>query len=274
MEGILAQRLFESNLDKSQVNRLVKLILTFMTSSSMIKPVVVYNFDYDGCMGGVTDWSRRITDLQAKYGSSEFPKRQKEFEQDFWGYMDKLDNKHSSAEKLVLCGSARQDYDMDLRNRTTHEKPYTHPHFRHVINNHADDEGLVTRELERLIDTPRAKQHNWKLYPLLWTDGDGETGKGWKCKLRRISSHGPSGMLWNDNKVPLLKYQINRLCSDFGTELPIHMYFFDDRKDILDAIRRDVITQGLPDNVKLTLISLDWNRKVIDNGETYNVHTQ
>lgn len=76
-------------------------------------------------------------------------------------------------------------------------------------------------------------------------------------------------MWWNDNKVPLLKFQINRLCRDFGTDRPIYMYFFDDRLDILDAIRRHVITPGLPNNIKLTLTSLDWNRKVIDKGEAF-----
>ena len=47
------------------------------------------------------------------------------------------------------------------------------------------------------------------------------------------------------------------------------MYFFDDRLDILDTIRRHVITPGLPNNIKLTLTSLDWNRKVIDKGEAF-----
>ena len=227
--------------------------------------VVVYNFDYDGALSGITGFISRLVVAIDKAYKMEYTKRQKEYEKEFWDFIDKLEERHPLAKKKVLCGSARQDYFEDVRNRILQEKPYQHPYYKDIMNNYDEGEGLVTTELERLVDSEYGKSHNWELYPLLWVDGDGETGSSWKNKTKRILYDGPRGRFWNDNKVPLLKFQIDRMVREFGTDTNICVYFFDDRKDILEALDKTFIkSKALPSNVRLSLVCLNFNDKVID----------
>ena len=270
MEQALALRFSRINDGTLDIHRLIMEVMSYLR----LIPLVIYDFDYDGALGGITDWSRRITAFTEKHYRGDYTKRQKEFEEDFWNHMDELDKRHPIAEKKVACGSARQDYATDIRNRTNAEKPYQHKDYRHILNDHTKGEGLVTRELEWLVESEYGRSHNWELYPLLWIDGDEATGTSWRNKTKNIDMDGPLGYIWRDNKVPLLKYQIGRLVRDFGSERPITVYFFDDRQDILDALNKSVVKSGLPANVNLILIRLDWNRKVLDSGRSVNFYGQ
>merc|ERR1712072_38148 len=197
-------------------------------------------------------------------------KKQAAFEKSFWDYMKPLMDQ--PGQKLVMSGSARQDITSDWKNRDNEDMQFEG--FPDLQHDRRKEEGLITTDLPCL-----AEQLGAEIYPLLFADGDGEAGVAWKNRSRTISQHGPAGYFWEDRKASLLRFQIDRLRQHLGDDKRIHIYFFDDREDILKEVASRVKLadkaagwRGLPEGVKLTCIHLDWFGSVYEDGNGLKVH--
>jgi len=224
--------------------------------------ITVFDFDYDNCVGGlscVCQRTKRVIEGMDRFHATfpgQFADRQALFDRSFEEFVKPLADQ--PGRKLVMCGSARQDITSDKWNRKKEDKNYDgFPHFQHDTQK---KEGLVTTELPCL-----AKQLGAELYPLLFADGDGKAGLAWEDESRTMYQCGPAAHRWHDLKAPLLRFQIDRLQQHLGEGVPFHIYFFDDRVDILQEVVQRVKVadetagwRGLPEGVKLTCIHMDW----------------
>jgi len=168
-----------------------------------------------------------------------------------------------------MIGSNRQCNKHDERNRD--KKMLEHPQISQWLsaigkqenlkhkNGMLKDplEGLATYEIEKLCDQLNEKKPGWAVYPLLIPDRAGRAGTSWRRKEERYNRI-PNRFKEANRKVELLGFQINRLVNERCKEDDIHMYFFDDREDILCALHDHFITnKNLPPNVTLTLMKMN-----------------
>jgi len=197
--------------------------------------------------------------------------KQQLFERQFWDFVRPLTTQ--PGRKLVMSGSARQDKASDLGNRAQEDAEYEG--FPDLQHDHKKKEGLVTTDLPLL-----AEQLDAEVYHLLFADGDGEAGMAWNRGSRTILGHGPVAHPWDDLKVSLLRFQIERLRQRYVDEdVTFHIYFFDDRLDILKAVSQRVKAadeaagwSGLPQGVKLTCVHLDWFGMVYEGGTGLEIY--
>ena len=240
------------NIEISSTYELVKNSLNnIITNIENNQEIDVFDLDFDGCTSGITDIVNRIVKNFSQYQPKKLS-LQKKFNDNFWNFIKSQNNNNK---RIVICGSARQD---QISNK--YNADYFNKHYKQFYNHFPDikpknfGETCAFTQLRKIANDPRMNAEYW---PILFADeeiGSAETNHD--LTIQKKST------IFDDTKIVLLKYQIDKLKTRFPKQ-KINIKFLDDRIDILNAIKKNIIPT-LDKLVSIELYKLDWNEFVMD----------
>jgi len=220
---------------------------------SLAYHIVVLDLDYDGCC-----------DVLGPEGMAGLLEKYPEVREKLTEYQDHaykaLQSAIAKAERaVVMLGSNRQDYGTEAVNTMINNNGYATRNIHHIQAKLADQLGSDVELFKALrADGDRAPGAEWELitrgeYTQCAQDifenlRNPERPDGWEA-LYTVAPR-------TDLKQDLLEWQIDKLQEHFGSDKTIHIYFYDDRADIIEALA-DVEPKP---NVKITRVHMCyWN---------------
>ena len=205
----------------------------------------VFSADYDGC------FSIMICMLVAriiKVCCSDKENYLEEIQEPFRELIKTLDSRYKEVD--LVCGSARQCYHSNQRNRDIQSRHYPGVDYLKM----GILEGCVFTDLENFMthmQISKDTKAQWNLWKLLYADGEDDAGVSWKNADRKV------GYI-DESKRDLIKYQILRGIKKHG---PAYDFvFIDDREDILTHLKNMLESKPdwLPSTVNVKLYRYDW----------------
>ena len=225
-----------------------------MIKQGITEILPVASLDWDGCTGPIVDHSVRHAEICAKTeGKPYFVPRHHNYVKQIQEHIKKqLGNKKS----IIVCGSARQDHQINNHNLMKKYNQY-------MAYKGTEYEGLIPtkNEVDAFYQFPRVVNlfnktlgTNADFLPLLYPDQDVKEGTTMYTDESRLVCDCPIPL--DDMKVNLLNFQADWLSKKYP-EKQIKLSFYDDRLDILGALRREAVP-NMPHNVTLKLYHADW----------------
>jgi len=164
---------------------------------------------------------------------------------------------------VVMCGSNRQDYGTE------------------AVNEWRNKNGFATRSLQQIQnELSRKGGSKVEIFKALRADGGRTPGTEWELIEHGKYNQSPQDIFENlrsptrpddwaplytvaprtELKTDLLAWQVDKLQEHFGSEKTIHLYFFDDRPDIIEALA----SVDPKPNVKITLVRMCYNEYIVN----------
>ena len=211
--------------------------------------IAVIAGDYDGCGDIATNDSYFKKVLEACC-----PDRPGVYEKTVGAFEDQIRDIDRNATRVVwVNGSTRQDVDTDSYNRNKKKSQYA---AYTQIGSMKITEGSVFTDTERYIKKIKSgkgrikPKAQWELCKISQCDRPGKHGSGWNNPLLEVR--------WSDPlKTRMICDQVSKLKTIYPSGFEYH--FFDDREDILEALRDEVMScPFVLKGVKIVLHRFDW----------------
>lgn len=214
----------------------------------------VCSFDYDGCAGPLFDHAGRHAQIVSEYEKNhKYVERHQEY---IAGWKQHITQHHGTGngKTIVISGSARQDHetnDWNILSKIRKEMQWKGTEYEGMIP--TEDEVDSFKQFPKVVDLMDKMGCDVEFCRLLLPDEGLEPGYTMEHTEWTI----------RDGKRPLDSMKVNLLnfqAEWFSKQYPdknIELSFFDDRDDILQTLKEEVVG-NMPGNVTLKLYKMCW----------------
>ena len=218
------------------------------------KKIKVCSFDFDGCISGVLDYTRKMTEICSQVSKDlDLLKRHHEYVNTWEKHIQTNYNKKDT-KTIVLSGSTRQDHqinELNIQNRIKEKIMWKNTKYDGMVPTREDMDSFL--QFPNVVTKMNENECDAEFIPLLFPDFGYKAGKTFNNPLWTVSSQ---HLMLDEKKANLLTFQVNWLHENYPN-YTIEMSFYDDRLDILQEIKKKVVPK-LPKNISLRLFRMDW----------------